>query len=167
MKTIPDGVRAEEILIARMADMLDGLGHIAVGASSPVPGSAAMLARERHPERTRVSVLGSAANNFFTDGGKELFDCAGQGRIDAFFLGGAQIDGQANINLVSIGDPDKPRDPKGHISCCQCFHIRRVQDSKSYLSMFCSGRNKRRFLKKMSEFGHIFELTALSSVSIY
>ena len=109
MTTTRDDVRAEEILIACMADMLDGLGHIAVGASSPVPGSAAMLARERHPERTRVSILGSAANNFFTDGGKELFDCAGQGRIDAFFLGGAQIDGQANINLVSIGDPDRPK----------------------------------------------------------
>ena len=109
MTTLNDGVRAEEILIASIADMLDGLNHIAVGASSPVPGAAAMLARARHPDRTRVSVLGSEANNFFTDGGKELFDCAGQGRIDAFFLGGAQIDGQANINLVSVGDPDRPK----------------------------------------------------------
>ena len=31
---------------------------------------------------------------------RELFDLAGQGRIDLFFLGGAQIDGEANINLV-------------------------------------------------------------------
>ena len=38
--------------------------------------------------------------NPFTEGSRELFDLAGQGRIDAFFLGGAQIDGQANINLV-------------------------------------------------------------------
>ena len=29
---------------------------------------------------------------------------AAQGRIDAFFLGGGQIDGQANINLVGTGD---------------------------------------------------------------
>ena len=36
----------------------------------------------------RVSVLGSARHNPFTDGGRELFDCAAQGRIDAFFLGG-------------------------------------------------------------------------------
>jgi acyl CoA:acetate/3-ketoacid CoA transferase beta subunit len=35
--------------------------------------------------------------------------CAGQGRIDAFFLSGAQIDGRANINLVSIGDPGRPK----------------------------------------------------------
>jgi glutaconate CoA-transferase, subunit B len=38
------------------------------------------------------------------DGARELFDCAGQGRIDAFFLSGGQIDGQANINLVGVGD---------------------------------------------------------------
>jgi glutaconate CoA-transferase, subunit B len=68
-----------------------------------------MLAKARSNGGLRVSVLGSERNNFFTDGGKELFDCAGQGRIDAFFLSGAQIDGKANINLVSIGDPDRPK----------------------------------------------------------
>ena len=39
---------------------------------------------------------------------RELFDCAGQGRIDVFFLSGGEIDGQGNINLVSIGDPENP-----------------------------------------------------------
>jgi len=102
-------VLPEEILIASIAGMLGGLRHVAVGASSPVPGAAALLARARSGGAMRVSVLGSQDHNFFTDGGKELFDCAGQGRIDAFFLGGAQIDGQANINLVSIGDPDRPK----------------------------------------------------------
>jgi glutaconate CoA-transferase subunit B len=51
----------------------------------------------------RVSVLGSRRNNFFTNGGVELFDLAAEGRIDAFFLGGGQIDGQGNINLVGVG----------------------------------------------------------------
>lgn len=101
--------RLEEVLITAIARMLDGLGHVAVGASSPIPGAAALLTRERSAGRTRVSILGSERNNFFTDGGKELFDCAGQGRIDAFFLSGAQIDGAANVNLVSIGDPDRPK----------------------------------------------------------
>ena len=104
-----DHVQLEEILIGSIAGMLDGLGHVAVGASSPVPGAAALLTRARSNGATRVSVLGSENHNFFTDGAKELFDCAGQGRIDAFFLGGAQIDGKANINLVSIGDPDRPK----------------------------------------------------------
>lgn len=51
----------------------------------------------------RVSVLGSTEHNAFTNGGVELFDLAAEGRIDAFFLGGGQIDGQANINLVGAG----------------------------------------------------------------
>ena len=37
------------------------------------------------------------------NGSVELFDLAAQGRIDAFFLGGGQIDGQGSINLVGIG----------------------------------------------------------------
>jgi glutaconate CoA-transferase subunit B len=49
-------------------------------------------------------LLQSRKHNFFTDGARELFDCAGQGRIDVFFLSGGQIDGAGNINLVSIGD---------------------------------------------------------------
>ena len=93
----------QELLIAAIARMLRGLNHVAVGASSPIPGAAALAARRLSGGHLRVSVLGSRKNNFFTDGGRELFDCAAQGRIDAFFLGGGQIDGQANINLVGTG----------------------------------------------------------------
>ena len=95
--------RPEELLIDVLARTLEGLGHVAVGAASPIPGTAALLARERAGGRLRVSVLGSERHNPFTDGGVELFDCAAQGRIDAFFLGGGQIDGEANINLVGVG----------------------------------------------------------------
>jgi glutaconate CoA-transferase subunit B len=98
---------ARELLIATIADLLDGVRHVAVGASSPIPAAAAMLLRARNEmsgrERVRISILGSQKHNFFTDGGVELFDCAAQGRVDAFFLGGGQIDGQANINLVGTG----------------------------------------------------------------
>src|SRR5262249_9746363 len=93
----------DELLICTIARMLEGLGHVAVGASSPIPGAAALLARARSGGRLRLSLLGSEDHNFFTDGGRELFDCAAQGRIDAFFLGGGQIDGEANVNLVGIG----------------------------------------------------------------
>ena len=99
-----------EIMISAIADKLAGLGHIAVGARSPIPGSAAHLARARSGGRLRISILGSRRNSPFVDGARELFDCAGQGRIDAFFLSGGQIDGQANINLVGVGDiADYPR----------------------------------------------------------
>jgi glutaconate CoA-transferase, subunit B len=94
--------RREELLIDVLAGMLDGLRHVAVGAASPIPGAAALLARERAGGRMRISVLGSERHNPFTDGNVELFDCAAQGRIDAFFLGGGQIDGQGNINLVGV-----------------------------------------------------------------
>ena len=94
--------RPAELLIDVLAGMLEGLGHVAVGAASPIPGAAAFLARERAGGGLRISVLGSERHNPFTDGGVELFDCAAQGRIDAFFLGGGQIDGQGNINLVGV-----------------------------------------------------------------
>ena len=99
---------SREILIATIADLLTGVRTVAVGASSPIPAAGAMLLRARNEargrERIRIAVLGSREHNFFTNGAFELFDCAAQGRIDAFFLGGGQIDGQANINLVGIGD---------------------------------------------------------------
>ena len=99
----------EEVLIGAIASNLDGLRHVAVGASSPIPGAASLLARARSKGSMRISLLGSEKNNFFTDGAKEIFDVAGEGRMDAFFLSGAQIDGEANINLVSIGDYKKPK----------------------------------------------------------
>src|SRR5258708_15884471 len=69
---------------------------------------AALLARARGGGMPYVSLLQSRKHNFFTDGGRELFDCAGQGRIDVFFLSGGEIDGEGNINLVSIGDYAQP-----------------------------------------------------------
>lgn len=98
-----------ERLIDLMATLLAGVRHVAVGASSPIPGSGALLARALSERKesglpTRVSILGSKRHNAFTNGGVELFDMAATGRIDAFFLGGGQIDGQANINLVGTGN---------------------------------------------------------------
>jgi glutaconate CoA-transferase subunit B len=100
-------VSSTELLIAAVARLLAGSRHVAVGQSSPVPGSGALLARTLSGGAMRVSVLGSRRNNFFTSGAVELFDLAAQGRIDAFFLGGGQIDGQGNINLVGIGSEQR------------------------------------------------------------
>jgi glutaconate CoA-transferase subunit B len=104
LSAVAAALSPSEIMIAAIAPMLEGLGHVAVGAQSPIPGSAALLAQARSGGEMRVSILGSKDENPFTDGGRELFDCAGQGRIDAFFLSGGQIDGGANINLVGTGD---------------------------------------------------------------
>ena len=100
--------RDEELLADVIARLIGDARHVAIGASSPIPAAAALLARERGGGRPYVSLLGSRQQNFFTDGGRELFDCAGQGRIDVFFLSGGQIDGEGNINLVGVGDYARP-----------------------------------------------------------
>lgn len=99
----------EELLIDQVAQLIGDVRHVAVGNASPIPAAASLLARERGNGRPYVSLLGSPKNTFWTDGARELFDCAGQGRIDVFFLSGGQIDGHGNINLVEIGDHDKPK----------------------------------------------------------
>ncbi|WP_342723525.1 CoA transferase [Bradyrhizobium sp. B097] len=100
-------VLPREILIYTIAQLLDGVRHVAVGASSPIPAAGAMLLRALKAAKgeagPRISILGSVEHNFFTNASAELFDCAGQGRIDAFFLGGGQIDGAGNVNLVGAG----------------------------------------------------------------
>ena len=103
-------IKREELLISQLADLLVHDKHVAVGAASPIPGAAALLAKEEAKaknRRLRVTILHSNKYNNFTDGARELFDCAAQGRIDTFFLGGVQIDGQANINLVGTGSYPK------------------------------------------------------------
>ena len=108
----PSEFRIEELLASVVADLIGDVRHVAVGNASPIPATAALLARARGNQRNLgrpyVSLLGSPKHTFFTDGGRELFDCAGQGRIDVFFLSGGEIDGEGNVNLVSIGDYDKP-----------------------------------------------------------
>jgi glutaconate CoA-transferase, subunit B len=105
--------RDEELLADVICRLIGDVRHVAVGAASPIPATAALLARKRanprNSGRPYVSLLGSRAHTFFTDGARELFDCAGQGRVDVFFLSGGQIDGEGNINLVSVGDHDRPK----------------------------------------------------------
>jgi len=92
-----------EILIATIARLLEGCRSVVIGNQSPIPGSAALVARELSDGALRVTILGSRRHTDFTNGGVETFDRAAQGRVDAFFLGGGQIDGEANINLVGSG----------------------------------------------------------------
>ena len=89
----------EELLACTIARLIGNANHVAVGAASPIPAAGAFLLRQKKPS-LRISLLQKRKGNPFTEGSRELFDLAGQGRIDVFFLGGAQIDGEANINLV-------------------------------------------------------------------
>ena len=89
----------EELLACVIARLIGDARHVAVGAASPIPAAGAFLLQQSMPA-LRVSLLAKRRGNPFTEGSRELFDLAGQGRIDVFFLGGAQIDGEACINLV-------------------------------------------------------------------
>ena len=101
-------VSREELLISVLSDVLSQDRHVAVGAASPIPGAAALLAKtevaRREGRRIQVTILHSRRHNHFTEGSRELFDLSAAGRIDSFFLGGVQIDGEANINLVGVGE---------------------------------------------------------------
>jgi glutaconate CoA-transferase subunit B len=89
----------EELLACVIARLIGDARHLAIGAASPIPATGAYLLKQTKPS-LRISLLAKRIGNPFTEGSRELFDLAGQGRIDVFFLGGAQIDGEANINLV-------------------------------------------------------------------
>jgi glutaconate CoA-transferase subunit B len=89
----------EELLACVVGRLIGDAQHVAVGAASPIPATGVFLLKQKNPA-LRVSMLHRRRGNPFTEGSRELFDLAGQGRIDVFFLGGAQIDGEANINLV-------------------------------------------------------------------
>jgi glutaconate CoA-transferase subunit B len=108
MAGAPPECREEELLADTIVRLIGDARHVAVGNASPIPATAALTARALGNGRPYVSLLGSRRHTFFTDGGRELFDCAGQGRVDVFFLSGGQIDGAGNINLVSVGDYHRP-----------------------------------------------------------
>lgn len=121
-----------ELLIYTISRLLTGVRHVAVGMSSPMPAAGAMLLRALNKKNglgeVQVSILGSVKHNSFTSGSEELFDCAAQGRIDAFFLGGGQIDGGGNVNLVgAAGYPDSQvRWPGSYGSAYLYFLVPRV-----------------------------------------
>ena len=101
-------INPQERLIAAIARLIldpsaPPARHIAVGAASPIPAAACWLVKKLGHD-VRLSLLHRPTGNPFTEGTRELFDLTGQGRIDLFFLGGGQIDGQANINLLGTGD---------------------------------------------------------------
>ncbi len=101
-------IKPEERLAVALAKLIQDpsappVRHVAVGAASAIPAAAVWLVKKQGSPM-RMSLLHKRSGNPFTEGTRELFDLTGQGRIDLFFLGGGQIDGQANLNLIGTGE---------------------------------------------------------------
>ena len=97
----------DELMAVVIARLIRDGETVAIGANSPIPAAGCLLATHQHAPRARVIILRSRAHTPF-HGGKEFFDFAQRGRVDVFFLGGIQIDAQANINLHVLGDYAQP-----------------------------------------------------------
>ena len=91
------------LLSAVIARELKGSRHVAVGSDGALHAAGGLLAQQLYGQ-PRVTILGSREQLFFSDGGRELFEAAAQGRIDAFMLGGGQIDGEGNLNFMGLGE---------------------------------------------------------------
>jgi len=119
--------RGEEVMIGALARQVADGDWAACGTLSPMPAAALWLARLTHAPRAQVFVAGSADWPFEGEW-QGFFDAAQQGRIQVFFLSGAQIDGQGNLNLMAIGDYHRPqvRLPGGAGSAILAYMVERV-----------------------------------------
>jgi glutaconate CoA-transferase subunit B len=99
---------AEMMAVAIARRLRDG-ETIAVGAVSPIPAGACLLAKETHARGARLILLGSGEHFPFNGGMQEFYNFAMRGRLDVFFGSGAQIDQHGSFNLNVIGDHGHPR----------------------------------------------------------
>ncbi len=117
----------EEIMIGALARQVQDGDWAACGTLSPLPAAALWLAQLTHAPRAEVFVAGSPDWPFAGEW-QGFFDLAQAGRLNLFFLSGAQIDGQGNINLMAIGPYEKPkvRLPGGAGSAILAYVVERV-----------------------------------------
>jgi glutaconate CoA-transferase subunit B len=124
MKTLTPG---EETMIGALARQVKDGDWAACGTLSPLPAAALWLAQLTHAPRAEVLVAGSPDWPFAGEW-QGFFDLAQAGRLKGFYLSGAQIDGQGNINLMAIGPYGQPkvRFPGGAGSAILAYVVDRV-----------------------------------------
>jgi glutaconate CoA-transferase subunit B len=122
-----DAPAAAELMAIAFARRLNDGETIAVGAVSPIPASACLLARATHAPNARLILLGNADRFPFNGGMQEFYNFALRGKIDVFFGSGAQIDQHGNFNLNVIGDYARPtvRLPGGRAQGALPFVVKR------------------------------------------
>lgn len=118
-----------DVMIKAMALQIEDGDVFLHGLASPMPALAMFLAKLTHapnmvylavaegidPDPEKFKLYPSSADPRHAKGcvgiGElaEAFDLAAKGKVDGMFLGGAQIDRYANINLTCIGSYEKPK----------------------------------------------------------
>jgi glutaconate CoA-transferase subunit B len=109
MTSSPSPYTPEELMAVVMARQVRDFETIGVGAASPIPASACILAEHLHALHATIIILGSKEYYPFPSGGSELHFIAQRGEMDLFFFSGIQIDRHGNINLHVIGDYHAPQ----------------------------------------------------------
>ena len=99
----------EELMVVTIARQVTDRETVAVGAVSPVPAAACVLAEQMHAPNATILMLDVAAYYPFPAGSSELHFLAQRGELDLFFLSGIQIDRRGNFNLHVIGDYTAPK----------------------------------------------------------
>lgn len=95
-------------MIVAISKILKNGEWVAAGTLSPIPVAGCLLAKHTHAPDITSIFFGDPAERM-SDGLFELFGLIQKGKIDVFFLSGAQIDQQGNINLICIGDYHNPK----------------------------------------------------------
>ncbi len=82
---------------------------VAVGTLAAIPACGVLLAHFTHAPHATVVIMNHPDYWPFRGGSKEFYDFAQRGRFDLFFLSGGQIDRRGNLNLITVGDHERPR----------------------------------------------------------
>ncbi|MCL6448479.1 MAG: CoA synthetase [Armatimonadetes bacterium] len=129
------------VLISR--EVRDG-ERVGVGTLSPAVAAGCILAHHTHAPNATLAIWRFQEYWPFTEGMKEMFDLGQRGKVDLFFLSGAQIDQFGNTNLVAIGDYDRPkvRLPGGAGSGTLSYTVPRI-------ILFQTSHSRRAFVEKV------------------
>jgi glutaconate CoA-transferase subunit B len=98
----------EELMVVVISREVQNSETIGVGAASPIPAAACVLAEQFHAPDATIIILGSKEYYPFPAGSSELHFIAQRGELDLFFLSGIQIDRHGNLNLHVLGDYESP-----------------------------------------------------------
>jgi len=134
---------ATEMMIQALSREVRDGEITATGTLSPIPAAACYLAQLTHAPTARLLILASPDWPFDSEL-EEMFCLAQQGKMGLFFLSGAQIDRQANTNLVVIGPYERPkvRLPGGAGTAMICHQARRV-------ALFMAKQTERSLVEKV------------------